>query len=127
MLKKYIIFDFAGTIVKMRPAKLLVKKELLLKISTKYNLGIITGAKKTETMNILSKLGINKLFSTIITSEDSILKKPNPKLFPILPIIAYVGDTKKDFYFAKNAGITFFRVNKCCNINQILERMYEEK
>lgn len=124
MLKtRYIFFDFSGTLVKMRPSKLLADKLLLKKLKGKYVLGIITGAKRTETINILTKLEIINLFEVVITADDSKFRKPNAKLFPKLTIFAYIGDGCKDYIFAKNADITFFRVNKKYNINQILEKL----
>lgn len=124
MLKtKYIFFDFTGTLVKMRPAKLLADKLLLKKLTGKYRLGIITGAKRTETINILKKLDILKIFQVVITASDNVVRKPDPRLFPSLPIYGYIGDAKKDSVFAKNAGITFFRINKKYNINQIIKNL----
>lgn len=107
----------------MRPATLLVQKKLLKRLTQKYFLGIITGAQKPETINIVNKLKIENLFSILITADDSKLRKPDAKLFPNKNITAYIGDTKKDEVFAKNGKVTFFRVNKKYNINQILEKL----
>lgn len=124
MLKTmYIFFDFSGTLVKMRPATPLINISLLKKLSERFKLGIITGAKRSETENVLKKLKIYNLFQIIITADDNKLRKPNPKLFPNLSIYAYIGDTIKDKLFAKNAGVTFFRVNKKYNINQIIGKL----
>ena len=124
MLKKnYIFFDFSGTLVKMRPATLLVKRKLLVQLNKKLSLGIITGARRTETINILDKLGILNLFQILVTADDSKFRKPSPRLFPQVTILYYVGDTKKDDLFAKSKNIPFFRVNKKYNVNQIIRKL----
>jgi phosphoglycolate phosphatase-like HAD superfamily hydrolase len=123
MKKPYIFFDFAGTLVKMRPVTLLVERKLLKILATKYCLGIITGARKRETYNILNKIQIKNLFSIIITSDDSLFKKPDPKLFPKVKILSYIGDSNKDEVLAKNAKVTFFRVNNRYNINSIVKKL----
>lgn len=107
----------------MRPATLLVENRLLNKISQKYILGIITGAKKPETWSILERLDIKELFDTVITADDLSLRKPNPDIFPKVNIVAYIGDQKKDEVFAKNGGVAFFRVNNKYNINQIIKKL----
>jgi len=118
----WIIFDFAGTLVLMRPPKLLASKTALYKLSSKYQLGIITGARRSETKNIIRKLKLVSLFKLIITADDSVYRKPNPKLFFIAPKV-YIGDTKKDELMAKLAKISFIKVNKNNNINQIIKSL----
>lgn len=117
MTKKLaIIFDFSGTLVKMRPASLLIRKQFLKNASKKYKLGIITGAKRTETINITTKLGLLKLFPAIITKDDTRLRKPNPKLLEMIErklsakIAVYVGDSKKDKLMAEAKGVPFIMV-----------------
>lgn len=126
MLKqKIILFDFSGTIVNMRPAKLLVNKNLLAKMAINCILGIVTGARRTETLNILKKLKVSKFFEIIITKDDSKFSKPDTrtinKIKNIYKVKIYIGDTKKDECFAKNINVSFFRVNKRYNINKILK------
>ncbi|MDP3994674.1 MAG: HAD family hydrolase [bacterium] len=123
MKNVYILFDFAGTLATMRPATLLVNKSLLKRLYKTYLLGIITGAGKTEVINILNKLEIFDLFSLVISADDSKYKKPNRKLVPKVNILAYIGDSKKDETFAQNAKLAFFRVNKKYNINAILKEL----
>jgi phosphoglycolate phosphatase-like HAD superfamily hydrolase len=123
MKEDYIFFDFAGTLVKMRPATLLAKRFLLEKLSKRFKLGIITGGKRTETQNILNKLKIQDIISLKITADDSKLRKPDGRLFPKMKIFAYIGDTKKDESLAKNGKVPFFRVNKKYNINQIIKKI----
>ncbi len=118
MKNKIIVFDFSDTLVKMRPAKLLVKKRLLSKLAEESRLGIITGAKKAETTNILKKLKICEYFDFIITKDDSLYKKPDKRLWKKIQRkfsqtnIIYIGDTQKDFLFAKKANIKFCYVGK---------------
>lgn len=124
MLKtKYIFFDFSGTVVKMRPAKLMASRSLLNLLSRQYLLGIITGAKRSETYNILKKINIINKFKIIITKDDSEFCKPNPQLFPKVLIKAYIGDSKKDQQLAINAKLPFFRVNKKCKINKVIREL----
>ncbi len=121
---QWIIFDFAGTLVLMRPPKLLADKTTLYKLSSQYQLGIITGAGRSETENIIRKLKLVSLFKMVITANDSVYRKPNPKLFFITPKI-YIGDTKKDESMAKSANIPFIRVNRNNSINQIIKSLLE--
>ena len=119
----YIFFDFAGTLVKMRPATLLVDKKQLDRLSKYFLLGIITGARKAETLNILQKLNIKDIFTTIVASDDTIYKKPDKRGFPRVNIKFYIGDTKKDELVAKNAKVTFFRINNKQNINNVINNL----
>lgn len=108
-----IVFDFSGTIVNMRPPVALINKRALRKLSKKYLLGIVTGAKKSETLNIITKLGWEKLFSVIITKDDTKLRKPDSRLLSVVErklsakIVNYVGDSKKDQVMAKTKGVPF--------------------
>jgi phosphoglycolate phosphatase-like HAD superfamily hydrolase len=115
-MKTNIIFDLSGTTVNMRPPKLLVKRVALLQLSKNADLSLITGAKKTETLNILRKLNVLKFFKRIITKDDSIFQKPDPRLMKMAKVekykTFYVGDTKKDFLFAKNAKVDFLYIGK---------------
>ena len=118
---KYIVFDLSGTLASMRPARLLLSKKILLKLSKVYCFAIITGAKRTETLNILKKIGVIKLFPVdmIVTKDDTRLRKPNPRLFRILnckKIIVYIGDTVNDARMAKDAGINFINIRDLLNI-----------
>ncbi len=113
-----IIFDFAGTLVKMRPSKLLIAKDLLSQLSQNLDLGLITGAKRSETNNILLKLNIRDYFDFIIAKDDTPFRKPDIRLFREVKRkvtsgkIIYIGDSVKDFVFAKNAKIKFCYIGK---------------
>lgn len=86
-------------------------------------LGIVTGAKRAETINILGKLGIKKLFSTIITKDDTLYKKPDPRVLPNVKIKAYIGDGKKDELLAFAKSVPFYRVTKKCKITSIISKL----
>lgn len=114
MKKSYIIFDFLGTLVQMRPPSLYISKNILLSLSRNYQLGIITNGKRAEVINILTKLGVIDLFETVITKDDTSLRKPDPMLFSQFngQIVVYVGDTLKDYRMAKSANIPFIYIGR---------------
>ncbi len=115
-----IIFDLAGTLVKMRPATLLLNITLLKKYAKKYKLAIVTSGKRTETLNILNKLNIKAFFmdSNIITKDDTNLRKPDPELLKLAVKICqanspfYIGDKTKDRKMANSANIPFIYSQK---------------
>ncbi len=89
-----------------------------------YKIGILTSSAKKLVIEDLEmlKFPVNK-FIKIQTSEDTDVHKPNPKVFePILEVlkkegvkkneIIYIGDSTRDFYAAKHAGIKFYGVTK---------------
>lgn len=117
MITKFdsIIFDFSDTLVKMRPARLLICRSLLVKLGIWYKLGIITGGRKVEVFNIIRKLNLGKLFfePNIITKSDTPWAKPNYRLLKEMErrinskLLLYIGDSKNDSIMAKNANIPF--------------------
>lgn len=122
-----IIFDFAGTLVRMRPATLLIPKSLLRRIAQKYKLGIITGGKRAEVRNIIKKLKINQYFrdNLIITKDDTLLRKPDPRLLQLImkrsgnKKVVYIGDRITDYIMARDAQVPFFQVTRDKSIEQI--------
>ena len=101
-MRKIIIFDFAGTLVCMRPVKLLVPY-LLLAVLSKFFV-----------------LGIANFFSdkAIITKDDVSYSKPDIRLINFFArrlsskeIFLYVGDSDKDFKMAKRYGVNFLCYN----------------
>lgn len=128
MKKPLVIFDFAGTLVKMRPPSLLLEKGLIVKLSQSYFLGILTGGKKAEVLNILNKLDIKSYFQdeNIITKDETNFRKPNPQLLQLLTrnttCVAYIGDTCKDSQMAKAVGVRFILADKSVaqKINELL-------
>ena len=117
-MKKAIIFDFSDTLVKMRPPKLLARRSLLQKLANKYQLAIITGARRAEVANILRRFNLSELFSLVISKNDSQYEKPDKKLFFLAKKILgfetafYIGDIFKDFKFAENSKVPFYYVGK---------------
>jgi phosphoglycolate phosphatase-like HAD superfamily hydrolase len=114
-IKPLIIFDLQGTLVKrMRPPLLNGSVIKLKKLSQLNTLAIFTGASKTETINILKKLGIYDLFipKNIIT-KGVFPPKPSPLAIRWLieynsaTITIFVGDTNKDYLTAKNSVVSF--------------------
>ncbi|MFA5895209.1 MAG: HAD hydrolase-like protein [Candidatus Shapirobacteria bacterium] len=117
-IKPLIIFDLQGTLVKrMRPPLLNGSVIKLKKLSQLNTLAIFTGASKTETINILKKLGIYDLFipKNIIT-KGIFPQKPSPLAikwlieFNLAVTVTYVGDTNKDYLTAKNSVVSFISV-----------------
>lgn len=120
MTNQLIVFDFAGTLVCMRPPKLLVNRSLLKRLSQVYLLGILTGGSRTEVINILKKLKILPYFKDeiIITKSDTKFRKPNPKLLSLViqgskaTTCLYIGDSVKDYKMSTTLGIPFIYIGK---------------
>lgn len=127
MKRHLIIFDFAGTLATMRPATLLIPKDLLMRLARKYKLGIITGGKRAEVKNIINKLKISQYFgdNLIITKDDTVLRKPDARLLQLImkrsgvKRAIYIGDSIKDYTMAKNAQVPFLRITRDQSIEQI--------
>ncbi len=119
-MKNLIVFDFLGTLAKMRPAKGLISSSSLEILAKDNALGIITGGQRSEVLNILEKTGLSQFFdqNLIISASDTPLRKPDPRLIEMIKsrgdfnIIIFVGDMIKDFKLAKSAGIPFVFVGK---------------
>lgn len=115
-----IIFDFAGTLVEMRPPQLLVRRGLLRRLSRRYQLAILTGGNRKEVINILKKLTIKNYFDEafIVTKSDTGLRKPDPRLLKSLLSLGktnkavYIGDKIKDYRMAAALGVKFIYVGK---------------
>ena len=119
-MKNLIIFDFLGTLAKMRPPKALVSVKSLSMLAQNNQLAIITGGKETEVMNILKAIGFTKFFPRefIITADDTPLRKPDPKLVQMMrqrgnfDQIVFIGDLVRDYKLAQKSGIKFVFVGK---------------
>ena len=119
-MSNILLFDFSGTLVNMRPPTLLIKRDVLERLSQKFKFGIITGGPRSETTNILKKLNIYSLFDPqlIITKDDTFLRKPDPLLITSFlkkvdsKKAIYIGDRSKDLKLAKAAKIPFIYVGK---------------
>lgn len=97
-------------------------RETLTALSQSYSLGIIT-ATSTYALNYqLDEINLPQtLFSYLQTADDTNFHKPDPKVFdPALhyfaqqglkhDVILYVGDSLRDFFAARDAGITFIGI-----------------
>lgn len=126
MTTPLLMFDFAGTLVTMRPARLLTKRTNLVRLAQKYQLGIVTGARRPETQNILTQLSIASLFPQVITTDDSAFRKPDPRLLPS-NTLAMIGDGYKDQLMAQKAKVKFFRVTPKTTLNQIIKTLLKSK
>lgn len=115
--KQTIAFDLGNTLVKMRPATLLVDYKKLLSLKKFFSLVVITGAKRTETVNILNKLKVYDLFDFLLTKDDTEFRKPSKKLISLVEkslrteIVLYVGDSKNDAKMALDAKKLFLSSN----------------
>jgi phosphoglycolate phosphatase-like HAD superfamily hydrolase len=138
MTKLIVLFDFAGTLVNMRPARLLVEPMVLQQLSEKFRLVIATGASRSETINILNKLQISKLFDLIITASDTKYQKPETGLITNFiksdQIAAYFGDSLKDYQLAQALNIPFYYIGKLsigvqqdANINNLINCFYNNQ
>ena len=102
--------DGKGTI---NNEEILVDKEILNKLKTKYNMFIFTGRLKEEAEYTLNKLGIKDMFVDIITTSDipEGKGKPDPygleliKKKTLFDKIFYFGDTIDDIQSAENADV----------------------
>ena len=93
--------------------ELIIKKDLVEKLSKKYDLCVFTGRPEDEAIYSLKKYGILDYFNIIITknslSENE--QKPHPaglnviKNGSIYKNILYFGDTKDDMICAKSADV----------------------
>lgn len=91
--------------------------------SKNFRIGIITNAShnKNRIMQILSRVGIEKYFETIVVSSEVGIKKPDPRIFLIAldnmnlksEEAVYVGDRiEYDAKGAENEGMRFILVSK---------------
>lgn len=93
--------------------------EVVTQLSHKFLTGLLTAANTRLMLSSLSEAGIDsQLFSYIQTSDDTLVHKPDPKVFdPALAFFAarginpgeivYVGDTLSDYYASSSAGLHF--------------------
>ncbi len=89
--------------------RLLVKPELLKKLSKRYPLGIVTGRPFKDADEFLKNNNFTKLFKTVVTMDDGPLK---PDAFPVklamknlgVSTAWMIGDTPDDIKSAVAAG-----------------------
>ncbi len=104
----YLGKNFNGFI---RNEKLLIKKNILEKLSEDYDLSIFTGRPREEAEYALRRFGIFDSFGKIVAMEDTPKGKEKPNPFGLRKILGnsknafYFGDTIADIICAKRAGI----------------------
>lgn len=81
-------------------------------------IALVTNKYKAFIKQVLSKHGIEKLFSCTVGGDETIMKKPAPESlnkvlekFPNKKAV-YIGDAANDILFAKNAGIDSIYINR---------------
>lgn len=100
--------------------------------SKNLKLGIITNASHNEDRirKILSRVGIEKYFETVVVSSEVGIRKPDPMIFQIAlknldlaPEQAiYIGDSfEYDAQGASNAGMQYVLVSKDFGLNNVAE------
>lgn len=118
-MKYAILFDLSDTLAKMRPPKLLVNRWKLSPLAKAgLIVAVVTGSRKTETLNVIQKLKIGKYFDFILTKEDLFYSKRDKrsaqKVKQIVNVnrFVFVGDSKSDYIFAKNMNCDFIYIGK---------------
>ncbi len=121
-MKKLLIFDLQGTLVKtMRPPALNGKLDSIDKLSKDYQLALFTGALKTESYNILQELDLYPQYFNdpfIVTASSDFPAKPDPAGIEYLSSLTdydeviYAGDTGSDMIAARSADIDFVYFGK---------------
>lgn len=120
--KKYII---KGFIKKYDDNYCLLYKSLFKKDTLEYLkknniLGIITNKRSTPTKKILKKSKMEKIFDFVICSDTFSKKNTKKDNYLLIKKVYsryqknlktfYIGDTKGDLNFSKNAGLTFIGI-----------------
>jgi HAD superfamily phosphatase len=124
----YLGNNFDGLILN---EKWLINEKVLIKLSEKYNIGIVTGRPKIEAKFVLKKNKVTNYFEFLVTMEDVLEDKPSPEginkslLFFKTNKAVYLGDTINDKLAAKNANIDFILIKN--NINYVCKKLLEEK
>lgn len=106
-------------------------KDLLQKLSSEYELGIVTSKTKAEFEEEVAHFGLNQYFGVIICADATQKHKPNPE--PLLKYMElanakpeetlYIGDSVYDMQCAKSAGVDF-AFAKWGNRRQNIEAKY---
>ena len=114
--------------------ELIIKKDLVEKLSKKYDLCVFTGRPEDEAIYSLKKYGILDYFNIIITknslSENE--QKPHPaglnviKNGSIYKNILYFGDTKDDMICAKSADVKGIGILPPQDKSKVLKKELEE-
>ena len=91
--------------------------EVLTILKKDYILALITGAPKDKVKIVSEYLGIDKFYSSVVTSDDVVEYKPNPEgLLSILDRlnldkedILYIGDADEDIELSDKVGVKFLK------------------
>jgi len=86
---------------------------LLRLLARRFRLGIVTSGDRDRVRLQLKNLGLEKYFAVIVSSDDTVRKKPHPaplrralKLLGATPgECVYVGDSRQDIEMAERAGV----------------------
>ena len=100
----------AGRVGLHEAETLIPSRELLLRLSARLPLGIVTGRPRADAERFLARFDISRYFRAIVCMEDAPLK-PSPE--PVLRAMALlgassawlVGDTRDDVTAARAAGV----------------------
>ena len=97
-------------------------RRVLAALSERHLIGIVTAAGRSIVERQLRELGIDASMLVLLqTAEDTPHHKPDPRVFePALAVLAqrgtvpesvtYVGDSLKDYFAARDAGLRFFGI-----------------
>jgi HAD superfamily hydrolase (TIGR01548 family) len=95
---------------------LLLSREVLAKLASRYSLGIVTGRPRADAMRFLREQGIGEVFDAVVCMEDAPIK-PDPapvrlcvKLLGERASLSVggawmIGDTRDDVVAARGAGV----------------------
>jgi len=125
MTKKFLCFDFDGTLVNSTLIKTIdtnqistalnISQESLQKVSSKYNLGIISGGSQSEVFSIVEKTYLNLFFDKkyIITKECTSKDKISGEPFilakkQISNDYIFIGDSRSDEIGCIKANVTCY-------------------
>ncbi len=91
----------------------LLPKDQLAKLHERFLTGIVTGRPRQETVYVLQKFGVTKLFDAVVAMEDYPAEKAKPDPLPIKLALEklgveqaiYVGDSVDDILAAKRTEV----------------------
>ncbi len=118
---KTIFFDLDGTLTELKESpklRLLIGADIIERLSSQYQLGLITASKTEETLFALRILGIQKYFqpALIFTADTCPYPKKNGRPFILAKqraseVVAMIGDSESDRIGSKKANIPFIFAN----------------
>jgi pyrophosphatase PpaX len=92
--------------------------DFLLRLRSRFVLGLVTSGSKSRVLRDLTRTGITECFQVIVTGDDVREPKPSPEgLHVALEKLGlqpkealYVGDAQADYEMARAAGVAFLGV-----------------